>query len=1120
MLPIAQFFPTHSLLTLDVDPFGGNVAGKIRLSGMYLVHGSDPTLRLNFRGGIVHSVTVLDMPASFQLLDPLGAAASLSPSSGGLETLHAALSAACCEARLGELRIALPPAALVGAPAGGRVFLSLDIIYSLPGAHGALAVVPVPVQQGVPAHNYVFTKQRPGLGSELPALGAGPRTLMPCIDALDSRCTFEMALTLTGADEEGVLPGGLLVDVLGCGDFVRSESVEIPRHPARREQHKEGAGMAVEGGASSSSSRGSLEGAGRAQKRGRGYSMGGEDVVEALLGPSSHTRRRTKSWVFRINVPVPPSALGWVVGPLSTVSRKVISLGGGGGGGGGSGGSALGSHEGGGGGGTSVGEKTPGARGSFGKTPGLGGYHSNLVTGGISTGMHTGMGGTFSGGQHTQSMVGGGGGAGQGFGTSTRVSYHASPSVASSGIASVHIHRTRRMLSWFCEWLDCAYPFNAHRFVFLPLGAAPCLGPAAAISVCAGLTILPDAMLHSARLVDCEAGTHAVLAEGLASVWLGVLLSPASWRDAWLLKGLAGYATAAYLASFRGGGEAELARARIAETVAGIEASWVDANAAPEVGGARHQCQPYASYPLCPPPSSSAFFPFHAPMLLGMERDSFVALKAPLAIHALAQCVGEHRFRMGVGSLVARVLCGEVGGALGGGAPVAGSATSAAAATAAPPAPASAPAPCTSTDAYAAAAASTKAAKASLRKALDALTPNISTELFLELLALLSAAWGSSSSGASSREAIMDVAQMWVYGSRSPRLHVRLAYSKGSNQISAVVEQWVPPGCRIGAKGPLRLYVLEVGGGEDKEGGGGGMPGSAPLTDTFAHTLRLSGALKQTFELKVHTKVKGSGHTALTTAAAAFLKKKAAGKSGGVRLAGSGGEASALDDWAKVSGGMGSFTDAALDAANESPVLGVYADPEDMWLLAPMHIFAPPMWSTFVLSHHPSPGIQLKALKSLCNTQGALLARERLQVDDAPNLGDAGPSMFSPLYCGGVAPLTETQQSTVGSFLSLGFVLRPTYPLTPLFRCCAVFLGINPLQLSTPSRPFSGDAYAPAPPALPPLTGSAPLPPSPLPFSWRIQAAAAWGAVRALPLVANASGESSGGGGGGNPPQP
>ena len=531
---------------------------------------------------------------------------------------------------------------------------------------------------------------------------------MPCLDTLDSRSTYDFTITLTGADEEGVLPGGLKVDVLGCGDFVRSEAIDAPRHPARRDreqqqqqqQRQEGHAMQVEGAGSSSSS------SSRGVKRGRAFSIGGgEEVVEALLGPSGHMRKRTRCWVFRIPIPVPPSALGWVVGPLATVSRKVVCVG--------AGGQEVredGSGSGGGGGaGCSIGGATPGARGfGGGRTPAPGmGYHTGLVPGGGGGGGASTNGPFFpqtashfargagsstdrSGGQYTQSVVWGGAGSALGGGGShsTRVSYHAPPAAVASGAAATHIHRTRRMVLWFCDYLACAYPFNAHRFAFLPLGASAALGAASAsstapIAVCAGLTILPDSVLHSCRYVDSEAATHELMAECLASVWLGVLVSPASWRDAWLFRGLCGYVTAAYMASFRGEGEGELARARAAERVESMEGSSGEVGGAGAAalagGGARMpqpQCLPWAVYPLCPPmvlPSTPApappppAFPCHLPMLLSSAREAHVGAKAPLAIHALAQCVGENRFRMGVGALVGKVLSGDavVGGSSG-----------------------------------------------------------------------------------------------------------------------------------------------------------------------------------------------------------------------------------------------------------------------------------------------------------------------------------------------------------------------------------------------------------------------------------------------------------------------
>ena len=238
------FQPVHCAATLEVDPRGASLAGRVRLTGWHVR--SARRVGLNFRGGVVHNVAVNGVEVSAsggRLLDPFAAVARVAPAEGGLELLGAALTAAAAEAAVGELGVDVPAALLLSpedaAGAAAHVQLVVDVAFSVRGSSGALVFATAPSgAAGGGEHHYAYTRLRPGAGCAAGGLGLGARCVMPCADTPASRCKYDLTLTVAGADEHGAIAGStggeaLRADVLGCGDFVRAAVVDGAPHPAR-----------------------------------------------------------------------------------------------------------------------------------------------------------------------------------------------------------------------------------------------------------------------------------------------------------------------------------------------------------------------------------------------------------------------------------------------------------------------------------------------------------------------------------------------------------------------------------------------------------------------------------------------------------------------------------------------------------------------------------------------------------------------------------------------------------------------------------------------------------------------------------------------------------------------
>ncbi len=235
-------------------------------------------------------------------------------------------------------------------------------------------------------------------------------------------------------------------------------------------------------------------------------------------------------------------------------------------------------------------------------------------------------------------------------------------------VSTLHARRTRRMLLWFAEAVGAPYPLREHSHVYLPVEVfAPIAGLAAAaggllpsarasssslpsvhglveldVFAMAGLTLLPDSLLASGRVVDEDAGAHRAQAAGIARSLFGCIVSSASWRDAWVTAGAAGYLVDCYMRSFRSAADWDVAASHLNEAVARLEEEH------PEL------------LPLCP---QGAFADErHASCATAAAhplRPLLLALKPRAVWRSLAGSVGEEA--------VKRVLCAALrGGAAGG----------------------------------------------------------------------------------------------------------------------------------------------------------------------------------------------------------------------------------------------------------------------------------------------------------------------------------------------------------------------------------------------------------------------------------------------------------------------
>ncbi|KAL0049504.1 hypothetical protein WJX82_003747 [Trebouxia sp. C0006] len=120
-----------------------------------------------------------------------------------------------------------------------------------------------------------------------------------------------------------------------------------------------------------------------------------------------------------------------------------------------------------------------------------------------------------------------------------------------SKLAADHTLKTLGLaFNMYETFLGCKFPYKALQTVVLPEGMA-----AESMHSAAGLQILAGEMMVHERTVEQGIESRLAIAYAVAQQWFGVLMSPRTPADAWLVEGLAGYLHDLFLRRFLGKNE-------------------------------------------------------------------------------------------------------------------------------------------------------------------------------------------------------------------------------------------------------------------------------------------------------------------------------------------------------------------------------------------------------------------------------------------------------------------------------------------------------------------------------------------------------------------------------------
>ena len=675
-------------------------------------------------------------------------------------------------------------------------------------------------------------------------------------------------------------------------------------------------------------------------------------------------------------------------------------------------------------------------------------------------------------------------------------SFACDPALCVPEVVGLHAAYSKRPIYWMSDFLASPFPFTRHSHVFLP----PSVHPAHAVlsatptGVCppsiggssllysdasalnsgrlAGMAVYADEALTDTSVIDASAATSRALAHSIASAWFGAALTAASWRDEWLIEGLAGYTAAQFLRSQRGETEYSLDLMRAAEVVAQLEEQY------PRLGAL---C-PRAAHPAPASPSSTASAASPAAAAVASQstysaaassspstaaaassansaaagvnnsdntledplaiewhplRRRYVAAKAPLVLHMLATRIGEANWFRILRLLARRAtsataLSGrDVALSLGLDVP------DAADGAALPP-------PAAALSAAAATAAVSSAA--------------LSTE---GLISLVSAVVGPHA-----RSAVDDFFSQWIRDMGVPHMIAGVHVSRKSNAVEIVVEQLVRPGSRL-FSGALTVHIAERADTSSGSGGGGGGGRGGDLdaedgAEVWEHTLQIS-TLRAVFTLPCHTKAKRSGqlNAAATAAAVAALLPDTHRKGSGMRRRGGG--ASTLDSQQRDNtdpsieqreddGGGNAVAAAAaaaalgsIDDVNNTQVLWVRFDPGGAWALKRLLVVGPPVLFSAQLVGVSDTVDRIDAVTSLgaCGCPDSVYTPGSNDRDVWPT--DAFPyvQLTSPAEDEAVARVLSSPDTTA-SVVEAGFTLRPLDPTSVPSKLAAIVCDLDP----------------------------------------------------------------------------
>ncbi|KAK0545629.1 hypothetical protein OC861_005196 [Tilletia horrida] len=119
------------------------------------------------------------------------------------------------------------------------------------------------------------------------------------------------------------------------------------------------------------------------------------------------------------------------------------------------------------------------------------------------------------------------------------------PGAESDMINSVSF--ARQALDFFARDFG-SYPFGSYKLVFVQ-------GTLRDVHAASSLSIFSDALLHSARIIDQAYETRHIIANSIATQWVGINIIPKWYADCWLTSSLASYITALFLRRLLGNNE-------------------------------------------------------------------------------------------------------------------------------------------------------------------------------------------------------------------------------------------------------------------------------------------------------------------------------------------------------------------------------------------------------------------------------------------------------------------------------------------------------------------------------------------------------------------------------------
>lgn len=182
------------------------------------------------------------------------------------------------------------------------------------------------------------------------------------------------------------------------------------------------------------------------------------------------------------------------------------------------------------------------------------------------------------------------------------------------------------MIAYFEKWFKMKYPFGTYQQVFVEDPPDDC-------QYLAGGTIIDQALLHNATVVDCAAKNFLVQVEAFVGSWMSASIGLSTTKDAWVLFGIIGHLVNVYVRHFEGKEEYGYRIHRAMEALTMIELLAPNGKAPALLSS---EVDVYAEY---------------QPEIL-----HFLRVKSPIVIHMVEQRVGQRHFRAAMQQIVSGIV--------------------------------------------------------------------------------------------------------------------------------------------------------------------------------------------------------------------------------------------------------------------------------------------------------------------------------------------------------------------------------------------------------------------------------------------------------------------------------